>query len=75
MEELVKLVTEKTGIPADAADKAVQVVLGFPKDKLPAPIAGQIDGLIGGGGGGAAGAAGGAMDSVTKGLGGLLGKD
>ncbi|MBU2602892.1 MAG: DUF2267 domain-containing protein [Actinobacteria bacterium] len=79
MEELVKLVTEKTWISDDMARKAVQVVLGFLKDKLPAPIAGQIDGqidgLISGGAGGAGGAAGGAMDSVTKGLGGLLGKD
>jgi hypothetical protein len=61
MDELVKLVSEKTGLSEDMAQKAVEVVVGYIKDKLPAPIAGQIDGLLAGGGdaGGIAGAVGG----------------
>ena len=48
MDELVKQVTEKTGISEDQARTAVSTVLSFLKDKLPAPIAGQVDGLISG---------------------------
>ena len=61
MEELVKLVSKKTGISEDAAEKAVKVVLDYLKDKLPAPIAGQLDAVIEGGG-------------LSDALGGLLGK-
>jgi hypothetical protein len=68
MDELVKMVSEKTGIPEATAQQAVEIVLNFIKDKLPAPIAGQIDGVLGG-----AGAAGGLGD-IAGGLGGLLGK-
>ena len=61
MDELVKLVSEKTGLSEDMAKKTVEVVVGYIKDKLPAPIAGQIDDLLAGGGnaGGIAGAVGG----------------
>ncbi len=48
MDELVKLVAQKTGIPEAAAKKAVEVVLGYLKKKLPAPIAGQVDAVISG---------------------------
>lgn len=48
MEQLVNLVVEKTGISEDAAQSAVDVVLGFIKEKLPAPISAQIDGLLDG---------------------------
>ncbi|MGI8509080.1 MAG: hypothetical protein ACR2MQ_07120 [Gemmatimonadaceae bacterium] len=48
MNELVNLVAQKTGIPADKAQMAVQTVMGYLKDKLPAPIAGQLDNFMGG---------------------------
>jgi hypothetical protein len=64
MDELVKLVTQKTGISDDQARAAVETVLGFLKQKLPAPIAGQIDSLL----------AGGSMPDLSKGVGGLFGK-
>jgi hypothetical protein len=63
MEELVKLVVQKTGISEAQAKTAVETVIGFLKTKLPAPLAGQIDGLL----------AGGQTGDVLKGLGGLLG--
>jgi hypothetical protein len=46
MNELVNLVVKKTGIPANTAQTVVKVVLDFLKKKLPAPVAGQIDGLL-----------------------------
>ena len=52
MDELIKRITEKTGISEDQARSAVSTVAGFLKDKLPAPIAGQVDNVLGGSGGG-----------------------
>ncbi len=48
MDELVKLVSQKTGISPDQARTAVQTVLDFLKQKLPAPVAAQIDGVLSG---------------------------
>lgn len=72
MEQLIRQVVERTGISEEQARGAVQTVLGFVKDRLPAPIASQIEGVIGGGqgaGGGVSGAAG----DVLGGLGGMFG--
>ena len=49
MDELIKRITEKTGISEDQARSAINTVSGFLKEKLPAPIAGQIDNVLGGG--------------------------
>jgi len=67
MDELVKLVSQKTGLSEDASREAVDVVLGYLKDKLPDPIGGQIDRVL---------VSGGAPDlgELAQGLGGLLGK-
>jgi len=46
MNELVNLVVKKTGIPAATAQTVVNMVIDFLKKKLPAPVAGQIDGLL-----------------------------
>ena len=48
MDDLIKMVSEKAGIPEEAARIAVQVVVGFLKDKLPPPFSGQLDGIISG---------------------------
>ncbi len=48
MDELVKLVSQKAGISPDQARTAVQTVLDFLKQKLPAPVAAQIDGVLSG---------------------------
>lgn len=53
MEQLIKMVTEKTGISAEQAKGAVETVLGFLKDKIPG-VGGQIDGLLSGNLGGLA---------------------
>lgn len=46
MNELVDLVVKKTGLPAATAQKVVTIVVDFLKKKLPAPLAGQIDGAL-----------------------------
>jgi len=73
MDELIKQVAERTGIGEDKARTAVETVVGFLKERLPAPIAGHLDGVLGGG----AGAGGGLADQagdVLGGLGGMFGK-
>ena len=64
MEELIKLVSQKTGLPQDKAKTAVDTVIKFLKSKLPSNIAGQIDLLLAGGS---------LPDDLAKGLGSLLG--
>jgi hypothetical protein len=44
MDQLVKMVSERAGIDEGAARTAVDTVLGFLKDRLPDPIASQLDG-------------------------------
>ncbi len=76
MDELVKQITERTGISAAQAQTAVDTVLGFLKNRLPASLAGQLDALIGGGAnvaGDLAGTAGDVAGNVLGGLGGMLG--
>lgn len=65
MDELIKLVTQKTGISADQAKMAVETVVNFLKGKLPKPVASQIDGVLGGAG---------PQQDIAKKLGGLFGK-
>jgi hypothetical protein len=64
MDELIKLVSQKTGLPQDKAKVAVETVVNFLKQKLPPSIAGQLDTLLSGGS---------LQDNLTKGLGDLLG--
>jgi hypothetical protein len=64
MDELIKLVSQKTGLPQDKARVAVDTVVNFLKQKLPSSMAGQIDAVLAGGS---------LPDDLTQGLGGLLG--
>jgi len=67
MDELVQQVSQRTGLSDDVAREAVEAVLAVLKEKLPAPIAGQLDNFIEGSG---------SLDDLgdlTKGLGGLFG--
>jgi nucleoid DNA-binding protein len=63
-DELVKLVAQKTGLSEDMAKKAVDTVLNYLKEKLPAPIAAEVDGIMNTGGG---------LGDISKSLGGLFG--
>ena len=71
MDELVNQVCQKTGISQDQAQQAVQTVMGFLKDKLPAPIASQLDNVLSGQGG--AGGIAGQAGQALGGLGGMMG--
>ncbi len=71
MDELVQSVSSKTGLSADQARAAATATLDFVKGKLPGPVAGQIDGLLGGGS--STNAAGGMMDQAKGMMGGMLG--
>ena len=46
MKELINVIVQKTGISEENAQKAVQVVLGFLKAKLPAQVAAQLDSFL-----------------------------
>jgi uncharacterized protein (DUF2267 family) len=63
MDELIKLVSSKVGISEAQAKDAVETVLGFLKDKLPSPVAGQVESVLKGD-----------MGDVAGTLGGLFGK-
>lgn len=73
MDELVKQVAERTGISEDQARTAVTTVLGFLKDRLPAPIAGQVDNVVGEGTG-AVGDIGDIASDLASKVGGIFGK-
>ena len=64
MDELVKLVVQKTGLSEATAKIAVETVVDYLKKKLPAPVAGQIDTVLKGGN----------VADMAKGLGGMVGK-
>ena len=73
MEELIRQVTERTGITDAQARTAIDTVMGYMRDKLPASMSGTFDGVLGGG----ANVAGGVADTaqnVLGGLGGMFGK-
>ena len=59
------LSSKRTGIPAATAQRVVNLVVDYLKQKLPAPIAGQIDGLLSNSG---------AVSGDENMLGGLFGK-
>lgn len=69
MDQIVQLVQQKTGISEDQARTAVTTVLDFVKAKLPAPIAGQVDGVLG------SSEAGSALGQASSMLGGMFGGD
>jgi hypothetical protein len=65
MDELVNTVASKTGLSHDQAQAAATAVIEYLKSKLPGPVAGQIDSVLGGGGN---------LGDMAKGLGGMFGK-
>lgn len=65
---LVHLIQEKTGISEQQAQMALETVIGFLKEKLPEPLAGQFDAVIGGSGSSDQ------LGSMLGALGGMFGK-
>ncbi len=70
MDQLIKQVTDRTGITEDQATQAVETVLTLLKDRLQAGPGSQLDGLLGGEMSSLGSIAGGVQDT----FGGLFGK-
>ena len=68
MDELIKQVSDKIGVSPDQAKGAIEMVFGFLKDKLPEPIAAQVESALKGGDGGGLD-----IGDVTGALGGMFG--
>jgi hypothetical protein len=68
MNELVNLIMKKTGLPQAMAQTVANTVLDFIKNKLPAPVASEVDLFLKneGQGTGAAGMIGGLLGGVQK---------
>jgi hypothetical protein len=66
-DDLVKLVADKAGITEAQATKAVETVVGFLSEQLPAPWGGQIEAAL-------EGDVSGLTDAASGLMGGLFGK-
>ena len=66
MEQLIKLVKEKTGITETQATTAVTTVVSFLKEKLPAGLSTQVDSFLKGDSGNMADMAGGIKDKLGE---------
>ncbi len=82
MDDLIKTIQEKTGLPDEKAQDVIETVVGFIAHKLPGPIGDQVKNFLGdegGDSGGGEGEGGGGLLDQAKdalgGLGGLLGGD
>lgn len=64
MEQIIELVSKRAGINEEQARTAVEVVVRQIKERLPGPLAGQVDAALGGDG---------SSDPVA-GIGGMLGR-
>lgn len=69
MNEIIQRLMERTGLPQDKAQAAVDTVIGFLKEKLPEPLASQVDGFLDGSSG-----MGNTLGSLGSNLGGMFGK-
>ncbi len=47
MNEITHLVAQKTGLSEDKAQQAAEVVINYLRNKLPGPLASQLDHLTG----------------------------
>ena len=64
MQQLIQQVTQRTGIPEDKARAAVDTVVGYLKERLPGPVASQLDNAVSG----QSGEQGGGMMGAAKGM-------
>lgn len=67
MEELAKVISERTGLPAEQAQAAAQTAVDFIKSKLPESMAGYVDTAL------SSGVVDGVAAQATNLLGGLFG--
>ncbi len=68
MDEMTKMVSQKTGLPEDQSRKAAQAVMDYITNRLPTPVANQVrDAVMSGKGMGDIG-------NMTRGMGGSMGQ-
>lgn len=67
MNELVQMVSQKTGLSQDKAQQAVEVVINHLKSRLPGPIASHLDQFTGGSGSSEGNQASGMLGSILGG--------
>jgi uncharacterized protein (DUF2267 family) len=48
MHQLIQQVADRAGISEDSATRAVETVMNFLRDKLPGPLASQVENYLGG---------------------------
>jgi hypothetical protein len=48
MDEIIRKLVQQLGLSEETARKAVELILGQLEDKLPEPIAGQLEGILNG---------------------------
>jgi hypothetical protein len=65
MEELIRILSSKVGLTEEQSRSAVEIVVTYLKQQLPAPIAGQLDSVLGRSG---------PADDISRGLGDFLNK-
>jgi len=64
VDEIVKEVAQKADVSEEVARKTIEVVVKLLKEKLPSPLAAQVDGILSGDAD---------AGDIVKGIGGLLG--
>jgi hypothetical protein len=72
MDELVQQIATRANIPPDKAMQAARTAIEFLDDRLPPPVRGNLERLLGDGGGGQGG--GPDLGDVAGKLGGLFGR-
>ena len=68
-QQLIQQISQRVGIPPEKAEAAVNTVIGYLKQHLPAPVGSQLDKVVSGEDGG-----GGALSQAGQSLGGMFGK-
>jgi hypothetical protein len=68
MQELINQVAQRTGIPAEKAQTAVDTIVGYLKERLPDQMSSQLDNIVAGKEGG------GGLGDAARNLGGMFGK-
>jgi hypothetical protein len=76
MDQLISQITQRTGISEQQARQAVRVVADFLEQRLPEPVASQVDNVLSGkSAGGIRRSSGGYIEQIKQGLGEVLGSD
>jgi hypothetical protein len=73
MEQLINMVKEKAGISEAQAKQAVETVVNFVKDKLPAGMQGQVDSFLAGKAGSGSSSMGDMAGGLKDKMGGMFG--